>query len=136
MKSSITRREIFHAAHKLYVNEWDEAKNLEVFGKCAHPNFHGHNYELHVSIIGEIDEKTGYVYDISHLKSLIKEYVLEPYDHKNLNLDVEEFKTINPTVENISKQIYDNLRPHVENRFYIKVKLYETERNYSEYPVG
>jgi 6-pyruvoyltetrahydropterin/6-carboxytetrahydropterin synthase len=105
-----------------------------VFGKCNNPNFHGHNYELEVKIIGSIDESTGYVIDTKYLSDLIKVHILDKFDHKNLNLDVEEFKVLNPTTENIAMIIYMILRPHIEDIYELKIKLYETPRNYVEFP--
>lgn len=135
MKSSITRREIFNSAHRLALPHLSDEENFEIFGKCSYPNFHGHNYELHVTIIGEIDARTGFVYDIAKLKAIIKEEVLDPFDHKNLNLDTSEFKELIPTVENICKVIYEKIRQKIESQYTIKVKLFETIRNYSEYPI-
>lgn len=130
----VFRKEHFNAAHRLYNPGWSEEKNEEVFGKCNNPNWHGHNYELIVSLIGEVDSETGYVYDMKKLSDLIKERVLNRFDHKNLNLDVPEFKNLNPTAENIVKVIYDLLRTEVEDRYEMKITLYETERNFVEYP--
>lgn len=134
MRSSITRREVFNAAHRLFKPELSDQENIQLFGKCAYPNYHGHNYELHVTLMGEIDPYTGFVYDIADLKRIIKEEVLEPFDHRNLNLDTPEFKNCIPTVENICKVIYTKIRPRIEERYELKVKVFETIRNYSEYP--
>jgi 6-pyruvoyltetrahydropterin/6-carboxytetrahydropterin synthase len=134
MKCSITRKTTFNAAHRLFLDELDNDANFELFGKCSYPNYHGHNYTLFVKIIGEINPKTGFVYDIAKLKSVIKEEVEEPFDHKNLNLDTSEFAQLIPTVENIAKIIYQKLRNRIEVEFDIRVKLYETERNIAEYP--
>ncbi len=136
MLSSITRREIFNAAHRLALPDLTEDENFAIYGKCSYPNYHGHNYELHVTLIGEIDERTGFVYDIAKLKMVIKEEVLDVYDHRNLNLDTEDFRTLIPTVENITKVIYHKLRACIELKYELRVKLYETIRNYSEYPMG
>ena len=111
-----------------------DEENKEVFGKCNNPNWHGHNYEVIVSLTGEPDPDTGYVYDMKKLSTLVKDKVLNRFDHKNLNMDVEEFKEMNPTAENIVKVIYDLLRPNVEDAYEMKITLYETERNYVEYP--
>ncbi len=134
MKASIYRKEHFNAAHRLLNHNWDETKNLEVFGKCFSPNYHGHNYELTVKVTGEVDPETGYVIDTKVLSDWIKELILIPFDHKNLNLDVPYFKDLNPTAENIAKVIYDLLRERLDSSKELKVILYETERNYVEYP--
>lgn len=131
---TINRKEHFNAAHRLFNESWSDEKNEEVFGKCNNPNWHGHNYEMVVSLKGEVDPDTGYVYDMKKLSDLIKERVLNKFDHKNLNLDVTEFKNLNPTAENIVKVIYDLLRPEIEDRYEMKITLYETERNFVEYP--
>lgn len=134
-KVAVVRREHFNAAHRLYRRDWNEAQNTETFGKCSLPNFHGHNYELEIKVVGEIDEATGYVMDLKKLSDTVSEQVLEHFDHKNLNLDVEEFKTLNPTAENIAVVIYNRLRPHIEARHALFIRLFETPRNYVEYPV-
>lgn len=134
MKVAVYRKEHFNAAHRLQNPQWTDAKNQEVFGKCANPNFHGHNYEVVVKLTGEPDPATGYVYDMKVLSDLIRECVTKKFDHKNLNLDVEEFRTLNPTAENIAIVIYDQLRGRIETKFDLKVILYETERNFVEYP--
>jgi len=134
MKVSVIRKEHFNAAHRLYRADWDDQKNLDVFGICSRPNFHGHNYELFVKVTGEIDPETGFVYDLKKLKDLIRKHIIGKFDHSNLNLDTEEFKDLNPTVENIAMVIYKILRIEIENEFEVSVKLYETERNFVEYP--
>ena len=134
MKTAIIRKEHFNAAHRLHNPAWTDELNAEVFGKCNNPNYHGHNYVLEVKLIGEVDAETGFVMDVNVLKSLIKSNVLDPYDHKNLNLDVAEFKTLNPTVENIARVIYENLAPHIPANLEMSIRLYETERNSAEYP--
>ena len=134
-RAKVFRKEHFNAAHRLYNPSWSEEKNEETFGKCNNPNWHGHNYEVIVSLVGEVDPETGYVYDMKKLSDLIKERVLNRFDHKNLNLDVPEFKNLNPTAENIVKVIYDLLRSEIEDRYEMKITLYETERNFVEYPV-
>ena len=134
MKIAVYRKEHFNAAHRLNNPKWSEEKNDEVFGKCNNPNWHGHNYELVVKLIGEPDPDTGYVYDMKDLSDLIKKHVLVRFDHKNLNLDTEEFRELNPTAENIAVVIYNILRPKIDERLDMKVTLYETERNYVEYP--
>lgn len=134
MKVSVSRKEHFNAAHRLFNPEWSDEKNLEVFGKCSNPNYHGHNYEVIVTLVGEPDPQTGYVYDMKVLSDLIKEYVTKQFDHKNLNLDTSYFKQLNPTAENIAVVIWRILRQHIDNKFDLKIKLYETERNSVEYP--
>lgn len=134
MKIAVFRKEHFNAAHRLYNPAWDEAKNTAVFGKCSNPNYHGHNYELIVEVRGEIDPETGYVIDMKILSDLVKENVIEKFDHKNLNLDTEEFKKLNPTAENIAVVIWNILRKKIEDKFDLRIKLYETERNFVEYP--
>jgi len=133
-KTAIIRCEHFNAAHRLHNPNWDEQKNKLIFGKCNNRNYHGHNYNLEVKIIGFIDPDTGYVMDIKILSDLIKEHVLNKFDHKNLNLDISEFKNLNPTAENIAGVIYDILRSKIDDKFELKIKLYETARNYVEYP--
>ena len=134
MKISISRHEHFNAAHRLFHPGWSEEKNDQVFGKCNNPNYHGHNYELIVTLTGEQDQETGYVYDMKVLSDLIKEHVLKQFDHKNLNLDTVYFKTLNPTAENIAVVIWNILRAHIDKQYELKIKLYETERNFVEYP--
>lgn len=134
MKVAVYRKEHFNAAHRLYIPEWSDEKNDEVFGKCNNPNWHGHNYEFIVKLIGEPDPKTGFVYDMKELSDLMKEHVAKRFDHKNLNLDVEEFKNLNPTAENIVVVIYNILRDKIDSKLDMKVILYETERNFVEYP--
>ncbi|MEM6360132.1 MAG: 6-carboxytetrahydropterin synthase [Bacteroidota bacterium] len=135
MKAAVFRKEHFNAAHRLHNPDWDQAKNTKVFGKCNNPNYHGHNYELIVKLVGEINPRTGYVYDMKLLSDLIKRRVTDRFDHKNLNLDTEEFKNLNPTAENIVIVIYNLLRSEIEDSIDLKITLYETERNYVEYPV-
>ena len=131
MSTTLYRKAHFNAAHRLYHPEWSDEKNAAVFGKCSNPNYHGHNYELEVGITGPIDPVTGMVMDVAILKSLIKEEVEDPFDHKNLNLEVSEFKTLIPTVENIAKVIWEKLRPRIDINYRITVKLYETPRNFA-----
>ena len=133
-KVAVYRKEHFNAAHRLNNPLWDDATNTKVFGKCNNPNFHGHNYELIVKVTGVPDEVTGYVYDMKLLSDLIKENVLEKFDHKNLNLDTVEFKNLNPSAENIAVVIYTILRAKIESGFDLQIRLYETERNFVEYP--
>jgi 6-pyruvoyltetrahydropterin/6-carboxytetrahydropterin synthase len=134
-KVAVFRREHFNAAHRLHNPAWSEDKNDSVFGKCNNPNYHGHNYELILKVVGEPDPGTGYVIDLKMLSDLIKENVLNRFDHKNLNLDTDEFKSLNPTAENIAKVIYNILRQKIDKKLHIQVRLYETERNFVEYPV-
>lgn len=136
MKIAVSRKEHFNAAHRLFNAHWTDEKNDEVFGKCNNPNFHGHNYELIVTLCGEPDQETGYVYDLKRLSDLIKALILKPFDHKNLNLDTPYFKNLNPTAENIAVVIWQLLRPQIESHLDLKVTLYETERNFVEYPAG
>ena len=133
-KTAVVRCEHFNAAHRLHNKNWSDAKNREVFGKCNNPNFHGHNYDLEVKVIGSIDQDTGYVIDMKVLSDIIRNKVLDRFDHKNLNLDTDEFAALNPTAEHISAVIYNLLRPELDANLELKIKLYETPRNYVEYP--
>ena len=133
-KIAIVRCEHFNAAHRLHNKNWSDQKNKYVFGKCNNPNYHGHNYDLEVKVIGDCDPETGYVIDTKILSDLIKKYVLDRYDHKNLNLDTQEFKDVNPTAENIAISIYNLLKPKLASDLELKIKLYETPRNFVEYP--
>ncbi|MEQ8361514.1 MAG: 6-carboxytetrahydropterin synthase [Cyclobacteriaceae bacterium] len=135
MKVAVSRKEHFNAAHRLYNPGWSDEKNDQVFGKCNNPNYHGHNYELIVTLTGEPDANTGYVFDMKVLSDLIKKHILKQFDHKNLNLDVVHFKSLNPTAENIAIVIWTILRPQIDDKLDLKIKLYETERNFVEYPV-
>lgn len=130
---SVFRREHFNSAHRLFNPQWDDAMNTKVFGKCANPHYHGHNYELEVKLTGTPDPVTGYVIDLKVLSDLIKEKVIEKFDHRNLNLDIPEFDGINPTAENIAIVIYNLLRPYIDVKLDMLVRLYETERNFVEY---
>jgi 6-pyruvoyltetrahydropterin/6-carboxytetrahydropterin synthase len=132
---SVFRKEHFNAAHRLFNPGWDDAKNEKIFGKCALPNYHGHNYELIVKVTGKPDKKTGYVIDLKVLSDLVHQEIISRFDHKNLNLDTKEFKKLNPTAENIVIVIYDLLRKHIEKKNDLQVRLYETPRNFVEYPV-
>jgi 6-pyruvoyltetrahydropterin/6-carboxytetrahydropterin synthase len=134
-KVAVFRKEHFNAAHRLHNPYWDEATNDKVFGKCNNPNYHGHNYELIVKLTGVPDAATGYVYDLKLLSDLIDENVLQRFDHKNLNEDTVEFKNLNPTAENIVVVIYNILRDKIDKKFDLHLRLYETERNFVEYPV-
>ena len=134
MKVSVFRKAHFNAAHRLHNPAWSDEKNKTVFGLCNNPNYHGHNYELEVKITGEIDPETGYVYDLGILNNMIKQHIENRFDHKNLNLDCAEFKDLNPTAENIVVVIWQILRGLIEPRFEVQVRLYETPRNFVEYP--
>jgi len=134
MRVAVFRKEHFNSAHRLLNKNWSEQKNEEVFGKCYNPNYHGHNYDLIVKLTGEIDPETGYVMDMKILSDLIRQHIMSRFDHKNLNEDTEEFKHLNPTAENIVVVIYNILRPLIDNELDLKITLYETERNFAEYP--
>ena len=133
MKVTVSRKAHFNAAHRLYNNEWSDARNAAVFGKCANPNYHGHNYELIVSVKGPVHPETGFVMDMKVLKDLIHDEIEEQFDHKNLNEEVTEFKTLNPTAENISVVIWNKLRPKIEEQLDLTITLYETPRNFVTY---
>ncbi|WP_297336981.1 6-carboxytetrahydropterin synthase [Algoriphagus sp.] len=133
MNVSVFRKEHFNAAHRLHNPSWSAEENQAIFGKCNNANYHGHNYDLIVQLRGEIDPKTGYVYDMKVLSDLIKEHVLTKFDHKNLNLDTDEFKDLNPSAENIAVVIWNILREKIDRKFELIIRLYETERNYVEY---
>lgn len=135
-KVAVYRKEHFNAAHRLHNPLWDDSRNNEVFGKCNNPNYHGHNYELVVKLVGVPNPETGYVIDLKVLSDLIQEIVLKRFDHKNLNLDTAEFKDLNPTAENIAVVIYNILRAEIEPSLELQVRLYETERNFVEYPAS
>jgi 6-pyruvoyltetrahydropterin/6-carboxytetrahydropterin synthase len=134
MKLAVFRKEHFNAAHRLFNSYWDDETNFKVFGKCSNHNYHGHNYELIVKVVGETNPDTGYVIDIKTLSDIIKENITTKFDHKNLNLDVEQFKGINPTAENIAVVIWNILREKIDKKYDLKITLYETERNFVEYP--
>lgn len=136
MKIKVSRKEHFNAAHRLFNPDWSDEKNLKVFGKCSYPNYHGHNYEVIVTVTGEPDPNTGYVFDMKVLSDLVKEHVLNKFDHKNLNLDTEYFKNLNPTAENIVVVIWNILREKIDHTLELKITLYETERNFVEYPAS
>ena len=133
-KVAVFRKEHFNAAHRLYNPKWDDTTKFRIFGKCSNPHYHGHNYELEVKVTGEPQADTGFVMDMKVLSDLIQQYVVERFDHKNLNLDTVEFKNLNPTAENIAVVIYDLLRPHVNEKQDLQIRLYETPRNFVEYP--
>ncbi len=134
MKATVTRKTIFNAAHRLHNPKWDDETNKKIFGLCNNPNYHGHNYTLLVHVTGEIDPDTGYVMDLKILSDLIHDEIEEKFDHRNLNLDLPEFKTLIPSAENIAKVIWEILRKLIKVEFDLKVTLYETEKNSVEYP--
>lgn len=129
----VCRRETFNSAHRLYNPDWSDEKNFEVFGKCSNPNFHGHNYILETWVEGDIDPETGYVIDLKYLKDLIRNEICERFDHRNLNLDCEEFHSLKPSAENIAVVIWNILRGNLDNRYVLSVRLWETENNSVEY---
>ena len=133
MNVTVCRTEHFNAAHRLHNPAWSDDRNQQVFGKCNNPHYHGHNYNMTVRLTGPIDPETGYVYDLKRLSDLIKREVLDRYDHRNLNLDTEDFRTLNPTAENIVVVIWQRLRPHLAAGLTFSVTLYETDRNFVEY---
>ena len=134
MRIAVFRKAHFNAAHRLHNPNWSDEKNQEVFGLCNNPNYHGHNYELEVKLSGEVDPETGYLIDLKVLKDLIREEVELRFDHKNLNLDTEEFKKLNPTAANICYVIWNILRDKLDEKYDLCIRLYETPRNYVEYP--
>ncbi|HET8809076.1 MAG TPA: 6-carboxytetrahydropterin synthase [Flavobacteriaceae bacterium] len=133
MKATVSRKAHFNAAHRLFRKKWSDEKNEQVFGKCSNPNFHGHNYELVVSVTGEIDPETGFVISLDFLKKLIKSEIEDVFDHKNLNVEVPEFENLNPTAENISKVIWEKLRSKIAKNLALEVILFETPRNFVTY---
>jgi 6-pyruvoyltetrahydropterin/6-carboxytetrahydropterin synthase len=130
---TVNRKAHFNAAHRLYNSDWSDDRNIEVFGKCANVNYHGHNYELVVSVTGKIDSDTGFVMDMKILKSIIKTEIEDYFDHRNLNEELKEFSTLNPTAENISVVIWNKLRSKIDNKLQLKITLYETPRNFVIY---
>lgn len=133
MKVTACRKTHFNATHRLHNPNWDDDKNERVFGSCNNPNYHGHNYDLIIKVTGEVDPETGYVMDMGVLKKIVKEHVEDRYDHKNLYLDVEDFRDMNPSAENIAIRIWDILREQIDRKFELSIVLYETERNFVEY---
>lgn len=133
MRIKVSRKAHFNSAHRLYKKEWSDTKNLEIFGKCSNPNYHGHNYDLIVSVAGEINPETGYLIDLKILKKIIKEDIENVFDHKNLNIEVLEFKNLNPTVENIAIVIYNKIKARLDNTLDLEITLYETSRNFVTY---
>ena len=136
VKIAVYRKEHFNSAHRLHNPQWDDATNKTIFGKCNNPHYHGHNYELIVKVIGEINPETGYVMDMKVLSDIIQQHVIERFDHKNLNEDCAAFKNLNPTAENIAVVIYDILRKEINQKLDLQIRLYETERNFVEYPAS
>jgi 6-pyruvoyltetrahydropterin/6-carboxytetrahydropterin synthase len=134
MRIAAFRKAHFNAAHRLHNPQWSDEKNTAVFGLCNNPNYHGHNYEMEVKVVGEVDPETGYLIDLKILKDIIKEEVEDCFDHKNLNIEVEEFRELNPTAENICYVIWQKIRAKLEDRFELSVRLWETPRNFVEYP--
>ncbi|MEZ5012988.1 MAG: 6-carboxytetrahydropterin synthase [Chitinophagales bacterium] len=134
MKATVSRRATFNAAHRLHNPAWDDAKNAAVFGACNNPNYHGHNYTLFVYITGEIDPETGYVIDLGLVSKMIKELVIEPFDHNNLNLDVPQFRDLIPSAENIARVIYEAFRERLDALYVVRIKLMETENNTVYFP--
>lgn len=135
MKVAAYRKAHFNAAHRLYRKDWSDEQNKAVFGLCSNANYHGHNYNLEVKVIGDIDPETGYLIDLKLLNNMIEEFVLERFDHKNLNIDVADFEHLIPTGENIIVVIYNLLRAQLDPKYDLKIKLWETDRNYFEYPL-
>jgi len=133
MEVTVSRKAHFNAAHRLFRKDWSFEKNQEIFGKCNNPNFHGHNYELIVSVTGKINKETGYVIDMKILKDIIKVEVEESFDHKNLNIEVPEFKDLNPTAENIAVVIFNKMKPKLDKDLNLEITLYETPRNFVSY---
>ena len=133
MKVTVNRKAHFNAAHRLFRPDWADDRNTAVFGKCSNPNYHGHNYDLVVSVTGEIDQETGFVMDMKLLRDLIKTEIEDAFDHKNLNIEVPEFKNLNPTTENIVVVIFNKLRAKIAPEKELKVTLYETPRNFVSY---
>ncbi|WOI22843.1 6-pyruvoyl trahydropterin synthase family protein [Nonlabens ulvanivorans] len=133
MRITAYRKAHFNAAHRLHRPDWNDQKNAAIFGKCNNPNFHGHNYDLEVGVTGEVDPETGYLIDLKILKDVIKSEVEDAFDHKNLNIEVPDFKTLNPTVENIAYVIYNKIKAKLDSKYDIEIKLYETERNFVVY---
>lgn len=134
MKTAVVRKVIFHSAHRLNNPKWSDEENKKVFGVCNNPNYHGHNYEVHFSVSGNLNEETGYVIDLKVLNEILDKEIIDRFDHKNLNLDVKEFANLNPTAENIARIIYEIMRAKIDKNLEIKVTLYETPKNYVVYP--
>jgi 6-pyruvoyltetrahydropterin/6-carboxytetrahydropterin synthase len=133
MKVTVCRKSHFNAAHRIFNPNWDDRKNEEVFGLCSLPNYHGHNYDLVVKLTGEVNQETGYVFDMKVLKEIVDEHIVKRYDHRNLNLDVKDFEKVIPSAENIAIAVWNILREQIDRAYDLQVILYETERNYVEY---
>lgn len=129
----VSRKAHFNAAHRLYRKDWSDEKNADIFGKCSNPNYHGHNYELIVSVSGPIDKETGFVMDLKVLKDIVTEEIEDYFDHKNLNIEVDEFKNLNPTAENIAVVIYNRIKAKLKASLELEITLYETPRNFVTY---
>jgi 6-pyruvoyltetrahydropterin/6-carboxytetrahydropterin synthase len=136
MRISVFRKEHFNAAHRLHNPAWSDERNQQIFGKCNNPFYHGHNYEMVVEVTGEIDPETGFVIDTKELSDLIKEFVLDVFDHRNLNEEIKEFQSLNPTAENIAIVIWNILRDKIDRKLDLVITLYETERNFVRYPAN
>lgn len=136
MRISIYRKGHFNAAHRLFIPTWSEQKNLDTFGKCANPHYHGHNYDMEVKVTGEVDPETGMLINLKDLKQVIKKHVEDKFDHRNLNEEFEEFRDVVPTAENLCFLIWKILREQIDDKYDIAVRLYETERNFVEYPAS
>ena len=134
MRIAIFRKAHFNAAHRLHNPNWSDEKNKEVFGLCNNANYHGHNYDLEVKVVGEVNQETGYLMDLKYLKDIIKEHVEDKLDHKNLNLDIPELRGIMPSTENLTYWIWDVLQKQLGPQYEVTVRLYETPRNFAEYP--
>ena len=134
MRISVFRKAHFNAAHRLYRPDWSDERNAAVFGLCSNPHYHGHNYELEVKVTGEVDPETGFLIDLKLLKDMIREEVEDKFDHKNINIELPEFKDLNPTAENICYVIWQILRAKLADKYELQVRLYETPRNFVEYP--
>lgn len=135
MKTAVFRKANFNSAHRLHNPNFDNQTNKDLFGLCNNPNYHGHNYELIVKLVGDVDPVTGYVFDLKILNDIISAEIIDRFDHKNLNLDTVEFKNLNPTAENIARIIYEILRAKIDTKYNLEITLYETPRNYVIYPV-
>ena len=133
MKATVSRKAHFNAAHRLFRSDWTDQQNKDIFGKCNNPNYHGHNYDLIVSVTGHINKETGFVIDLKVLRDIIKTEIEDQFDHKNLNLDVVEFKSLNPTAENISVVIYNKIKKRLDSGLDLQITLYETPRNFVTY---
>ena len=136
MRISVFRKAHFNAGHRIFNPAWTDEKNFEVFGKCSNPHYHGHNYELDVKLSGEIDPETGFLIDLKKLKEIIEEHVIEKYDHKNLNIQVPPFDKLPPTSEHICIEIWKILRNVLDEKYELSVRLYESPRNFVEYPAS